>query len=163
MLQYDKCAKSHSFDVGDEVLVLLPITGNPLHAKYSGPYTVYQKLNDVDYIIDTPGHHKNQCLCHINMLKLSKRRHNDKIIMKSCTPVPAVYVEGERDMVENGPKLSNSEILKNLETKLSHLTSTERMEMGQLLKMFQQVFRDVLKCTTCICHDNDVGETSPIK
>ena len=78
-------------------------------------------------------------------------------------PVAAVCVEGERDRMENGPKLSNSEILKNLVTKLSHLTSTERMEMGQLLKEFQQVFGDVLKCTTCICHDVDVGEASPIK
>ena len=42
---YDKSAKPCSFDVGDEVLVLLPIPGNPLHAKYSGPYTVHQKLN----------------------------------------------------------------------------------------------------------------------
>ena len=40
---HDKCAKPCSFDVGDEVLVLLPIPGNPLHAKYSGPYTVHQK------------------------------------------------------------------------------------------------------------------------
>ena len=83
--------------------------------------------------------------------------------MKSSAPVAAVCVEEERDRVENGPKLSNSEILKNLETKLSHLTSTERMEMGQLLKEFQQVFGDVPKCTTCICHDVDVGEASPIK
>ena len=65
--------------------------------------------------------------------------------------------------MENGPKLSNSEILKNLETNLSNLTSTERMEMGQLLKHFQQVFGEVPKCTTCICHDVDVGEASPIK
>ena len=99
--------------MGDEVLVLLPISGNLLHAKYSGPYTVHQKLNDVDYIIDTPGCRKNQRLCHINMLKLFKRRHNDKTIMKSYAPVAAVHVEGERDRVENGPKLSNSEILGN--------------------------------------------------
>ena len=134
-LWHDKCAKPRSFDVSDEVLVLLPIPGNPLHAKYSSPYTVHQKLN-VDYIIDTPGHCRNQRLCHVNMLKLFKRIHNDKTIMKSCVSVAAVYVEGEKDKVENGPKLSNSEILKNLETKLSHLTSTEKMEMGQLLKEF---------------------------
>ena len=30
---YNKCAKPRSFDVGDKVLVLLPIPGNPLHAK----------------------------------------------------------------------------------------------------------------------------------
>ena len=65
--------------------------------------------------------------------------------------------------MENGPKLSNSEILKNLETKLSHLTSTRKDGHEQLLKEFQQVFGDVPKCTTCIYHDVDVEEASPIK
>ena len=35
--------------------------------------------------------------------------------------------------------------------------------MEQLLKEFQQVFGDVPKCTTCIYHNVDVGEASPIK
>ena len=35
--------------------------------------------------------------------------------------------------------------------------------MEQLLKEFKQVFSDVPKCTTCICHDVDVGEASPNK
>ena len=34
---YDKHVKRRSFDVGDEVLILLPIPGDPLQAKYSGP------------------------------------------------------------------------------------------------------------------------------
>ena len=159
---YDKHAKRRSFDVGDEVLVLLPIPGDPLQAKYSGPYTVHRKLNAVNYIIDTPGRRKQQRLCHINMLKLYKRRNNDVALSKSCATVAAARVEGERDR-EKGPKLSNSEILKNLDTKLSHLTATEKVEIEQLLKEFQQVFGDMPKRTTCIYHDVDVGEASPIK
>ena len=54
--------------------------------------------NDVDYITDTPGRHKNQRLCHVNMLKLFRRRHNDKTIIKLCAPVAAVHVEGEREI-----------------------------------------------------------------
>ena len=160
---YDKHAKRRSFDVGDEVLILLPIPGDPLQAKYSGPYTIHRKVNEVDYIIDTPGRRKQQRLCHINMLKLYKRRNNNNTVSKSCATVTTVHVEGERDREKNGPKLSNSEILKNLDTKLSHLTTTEKVEMEQLLKEFQQVFGDVPKRTTCIYHDVDVGEASPIK
>ena len=118
-----------AFDVGDEVLVLLPIPGDPLQAKYSGPYPVHRKLNAVDYIIDTPGHRKQQRLCHINMLKLYKRRNNDVALSKSCATATAAHVEGERDREKKGPKLSNSEILKNLDTKLSHLTATEKVEV----------------------------------
>ena len=43
--------------------------------------------------------------------------------------VTAIHVEGERDREKNGPKLSNLEILKNLDTKLSHLTAIEKVEM----------------------------------
>lgn len=51
---YDKHAKRSSFDVGDEVLILLPIPGDPLQAKYSRPYTIHRKVNEVDYIIVRP-------------------------------------------------------------------------------------------------------------
>ena len=160
---YDRHAKSQSFDVGDEVLVLLPILHNSLQAKYSGPYTVCKKLNDVDYIIDTPGRRKQQRLCHINMMKLYQRRSHNDTISKSCAAIATTLVEGERDRAENGPKFSNSEILKNLGTKLNHLTTEEKAEMEQLLKEFKQVFSDVPKCTTCVCHDVKVGEANPIK
>ena len=39
-LWYDKKARSHSFQPGDQVLVLLPLHGKPLQARYCGPYTV---------------------------------------------------------------------------------------------------------------------------
>ena len=99
--------------MGDEVLVLLPIQSNSLQAKYSGSYTVHKKLKDVDYIIDTPGSCKQQRFCYINMIKLYQRRSHNNTISKSCATIATTFVEGERDGAENGPKLSNSEILKN--------------------------------------------------
>ena len=54
---------------GDKVLVLLPIPGRPLQARYYGPYTVDKKLSDVNYTVNTPGRRKQKQLCHINMLK----------------------------------------------------------------------------------------------
>ena len=67
---YDRRAKERSFEVGDEVLALIPIPGDPIRARFSGPYVVHKKLNDVDYIIKTPERRKQQRLCHVNMLKL---------------------------------------------------------------------------------------------
>ena len=67
---YDKKARKRSFKPGERVMVLLPIHGNPLQARFCGPFTVLEKLNEVDYIISTPGRRKSKRLCHINMLKL---------------------------------------------------------------------------------------------
>ena len=33
---------------------MIPIPGDPLRARFSGPYVVHKKLNDVDYIIKMP-------------------------------------------------------------------------------------------------------------
>ena len=66
---YDKKARYREFNPGDKVLVLLPIHGNPLQARYSGPYIIEQKVNEVDYVANTPDHRKERRLCHINMLK----------------------------------------------------------------------------------------------
>ena len=45
---YDRKAKSRCFEPRDRVLVLFPVEGNPLQAKYSGPYKVVKKINDTN-------------------------------------------------------------------------------------------------------------------
>ena len=40
---YDKVAKSREFSPGDKVLVLFPIPGHPLQARYYGPYVIRVK------------------------------------------------------------------------------------------------------------------------
>ena len=45
---YDRKAKSRCFEPGDRVLFLFPVVGNPLQAKYSGPYKVVKKIIDTN-------------------------------------------------------------------------------------------------------------------
>ena len=66
---YDKRAREQQFSTGDEVLLLLPIPGSPLQAKFTGPYTVVKRLNSVDYLISTPDRRKTKRVCHVNMIK----------------------------------------------------------------------------------------------
>ncbi|CAL9707779.1 unnamed protein product [Knipowitschia caucasica] len=66
---FDKHAKERVFESGDKVLVLLPIPGSSLQARYSGPYVVERKVSDRDYLIATPDRRRRSRLCHINMLK----------------------------------------------------------------------------------------------
>ena len=46
---YDKIARECSFKPGDErVIALLPIHGNALQARFCGPSTIIERVNDPD-------------------------------------------------------------------------------------------------------------------
>ena len=45
-----------------------------LHAKFYGRYHVLEKLGLVDYRIETPDQRKRERICHVNLLKLYRRR-----------------------------------------------------------------------------------------
>ena len=78
---YDRKAKSRCFEPGDRVLVLFPVVGNPLQAKYSGPYKVVKKISDTNYLVKTPGRHKETQLCHINMLKAYHEKPKPELVI----------------------------------------------------------------------------------
>ena len=61
--------KKTVFKPGDKVLVLLPVQGNVLQARYHGPYKVLKTVGDLDYVIETPDRRKSTQLCHVNMVK----------------------------------------------------------------------------------------------
>ena len=50
---YDQKAREQSYDVGEEVLVLLPTSERTLEAKWQGPYRVTRKVGDLNYEVDT--------------------------------------------------------------------------------------------------------------
>ena len=53
-----------------------PVVGNPLQAKYSNPYKAVKKTSDNNYLVKTPGRHKETQVCHINMLKHIMKNQN---------------------------------------------------------------------------------------
>ncbi|XP_065894244.1 uncharacterized protein [Dysidea avara] len=166
---YDKKARSRTFQPGDQVLVLLPIHGQPLQARYCGPYTVEQKVNDVDYLIQTPGRRKEKRLCHVNMLKPYHGRegNNDPVsVVSNCVSVGRKELNDrtlEDEEIGRSLRLKNSDVLLNLEQKLSHLPLQEKEVLTKLICEFTDLFPDVPGKTTVTVHDVDVGETSPIK
>ena len=89
---YDKDAKSREFSPGDKVLVLFPIPGHPLQARYHGPYTVESKVGEVDCIVKTPDRRKSRQLCHINMLKEYVDRNDDGSVKPVCSVGPSQKV-----------------------------------------------------------------------
>ena len=180
---YDRKAKSRCFEPGDRVLVLFPVVGNPLQAKYSGPYKVVKKISDTNYLVKTPGRRKETQVCHINMLKAYHEKPKPELVTlnnrlglespthsKDCVGQVA---EKEEDTVsvsevrlENDQqpiKLQNSQILNDLGTKLSHLPLVQRKELAEVITQYREVFPDVPSKTNLIEHDVDVGDSAPIK
>ena len=60
-------------------------------------------------------------------------------------------------------KLPNSQILQDLDTKLSHLEPRQQEQMKELIIKYQHVFPDVPKRIYMTSHDVDVGDANPIK
>ena len=178
---YDRKAKSRYFEPGDRVIVLFPVVGNPLQAKYSGPYKVVKKISDTNYLVKTPGRRKETQLCHINMLKAYHEKPKPELVTlnnrlglespkhsKDCVGQVAEKEEDTESEVrlENDQqpiKLQNSQILNDLGTKLSHLPSVQRKELAEVITQYREVFPDVPSKTDLIEHDVDVGDSAPIK
>ena len=159
---YDRRARKRTFKVGDKVLNLLPVQGQPLQARYGGPFTIERKLNDVDDLVNTPSRRKEKRLCHVNLLKLYQEREPEGT-RATCRAVCSTSVEVNDDKGIREPKLTNSEVLLNLQKKVSHLKINEQEDIKKLLFEFQHLFPDVPSRTTCVYHDVDVGSAPPHK
>ena len=60
-------------------------------------------------------------------------------------------------------KLQNSDILKDLDKKRSHLNQTQRDELKMLSLEYEHSFPDIPTRTDHICHDVDIEGSKPIK
>ena len=137
--QYDKRTKERQLRTGDKVLILLPVPGEPLRAKFCGPYEVEKKVNDLNYVVSTPDRRKTKRLCHINMLKQYFERQ-DKAQVATVqryfenantdqSEAKDNQMEGEEEEnkeFERDMKLHNSDVLRNVHLKLSHLETKKQ-------------------------------------
>jgi transposase InsO family protein len=167
--QFDTSTKARSFEPGDKVLLFLPLHHNPLKAKFFGPYPVVERLNEVNYIIQTPDRRKKSQLCHINMLKAYHEREENKSesspespeekpiglcssYMYPETNIPDTCIPKDQE-VEGGASLSNSLILNDLGKPLAHLSESQSTDLRQLLSEFPEVTADNPSVTDWIEHD----------
>ena len=81
--RYDRKAVQREFKPGDHVMVLLPILGSALQARYTGPYRVERRVSDTIYVIATPDRRKKSSLCHINMFKRYCERDDTRTVQTS--------------------------------------------------------------------------------
>lgn len=178
--RFDRHAVARSFQPDDKVVVLLPIPGSALSARFTGPYSIVRKLSDTDYVICTPERRRKTRVCHINMLKAYHDRDVGEPV-KQVTDNAAVLitskalsvVEGDMNADEDGlvvrntpqqcSKLDNSVILSNLTSQLSSLPDGQRHDVVALITSFPVLFSDVPSQTRVLQHDIDVRGAKPIK
>ena len=188
---YDRRARDRQFQVGDKVLVMTPLEGNALRARYRGPHTVGEKRGEVTYVINTPDGRKKRRLCHINMLK--KFHENEARERVACvTTKPEMSVkrgneigakeenegdcESERELHDSQREgeneneilpscgMKNSNSLEQIEESLTHLSPERARELADMCREFEVLFRDVPSRTSVTEHDIQLSESvAPIR
>ncbi len=88
--QYVRRAVAQSFQPGDEVLMLLPVPGSSLSARFIGPYVVKKRMSETDYMLYTPDQKRKTCVCHLSMLKAYHTRESSTASAAEQTAGPAV-------------------------------------------------------------------------
>jgi len=133
---YDRRARERSFEVGQLVLVLLPIAGKPLETKYQGPFRIIGKLGPVDYVISTPNKRRSQRVCHVNMLKAYVERDAKFLCLNTEFSVSS----------DTGPTVSETQDTFSLD----HLPERDRAQLKSLLlQLYNYMF---WCCQVCAYH-----------
>ena len=178
--QYDRKSKVRNFKPGDSVLVFLPISGGSLAAKYSGPYVIKSKVDDLNYIISTPDRRQKTKKVHVNLMKKYVHReaemdssnnnvsgtHPLNVLVPQDVTISQVTGEGVTfaRMEDVDLPTKNSDVLENLATHMSHLTDNQLSDLSELFKKFPNVIRDFPGLCTVMKHDVVLKEgTTPIK
>jgi hypothetical protein len=125
-----------------------------------------ETLGPVDYLIDTPDRKKAQRVCHVNLLKPYLRREekwfprSDVGSSTQLLPVCVTLGNHGQDFGNSIPALHDLKQAENIDTKLKHLTASQRHDLRSLLNSFGDVFKDTPGKTTLITHRIKLREGS---
>ncbi len=181
---FDRRTELRLFQSGDQVLALLPIVGSPFQAKFAGPYTVARKISDLNYLINTPDRRKpfygSEDVGDPKINMEDKVETPDSCIKSvlltgsfACddyvgSSTASILIRGDQDEIDPGDsilqgRLHNSEALRSLHDRFSHLTEVQRTDLINLIFEYVTLFPDTPSRTSLIEHDIDVGESAPIR
>jgi len=171
---FDVKSQDRSFTPGDEVLVLLPDTANKLLMTWSGPYTVMERRNKVNYLIMEKGQPK---LYHANLLKMYHRRANvsqaqvldeDQVVdgCQGISDVAQSCVDVENEIYPITPDGKIDSLL-SIDTPCadinSELTQDQQNDIHKLISDFSDVFSETPGCTSLLEHDITLSTTERLK
>lgn len=172
---FDRTARTRSLKIGEEVLLLLPTSHNKLLMQWRGPFTIVDKRNDVDYVINVRGKLR---LYHINMLKKFERRHpvqllgpsyftnigeNEDRIFFPTVRAQVCVVEGD-DIDEETPPFPPADSDEPAEPYYGpDLTPQQTEEARQLVRAYSDVVTHIPGLTSTLEHTIRLTCTEPIR
>ena len=133
---YDRQARERTFEIGQLVLVFLPVPGKPLQTKYQGPFKIIGKRGPIDYVIETPNRRLTQRVSHVNMLKAYIERDWNSLCLNTT------FVQSNSTLEVPDPDFGPETTHTNDTFSLDHLPETEREQLQKLLCQYADIFND---------------------
>lgn len=177
---FDLKSQDRTFQPGDEVLVLLPDSSSKLLMAWSGPFTVLERRNKVNYLIEDGGKQK---LYHANLLKRYHRRAHvqNANIIDETSPLEELVSEDlnvvnmcileedtEADAENHFPitpdgRTDETSPLQNSPVVSPDLSLEQQNDLSSLTKMYEDVFSEIPGCTSALEHDIKLVTTERLK
>jgi len=139
---YDQRTTKRSLKQGDKVLLLLPTDSNKLLVHWKGPFTVLERTNRVDYIIEVNGKRKK---FHINMLKQYYERKEQKTDAENLVQLVKCVEDNDSNQCTRPDipdiTLNSTESIEDI-TISENLTNTQKNDLLDVLKPFNHLLTD---------------------
>ncbi|XP_070576386.1 uncharacterized protein [Ptychodera flava] len=156
---YDRTAREREFQIGDQVLILLPSSTNKLQAQWQGPYKVTKRISTVDYEVEIGNKRKKKKVYHVNMLRKWFSREGTAFLVRKTDEDYDESVPVEMDICH---VMSSEETWKDVEI-YSGLKDVQRAEATALLEEFGDLFTDCPGRTPLIEHSITTTTEQPVR
>ena len=164
---YNKGARYRKLEIGDKVLLMIPVKTDKLSLRWHGPYTIKEKVGDYDYRIEM-GDGKIR-VYHINMIKKYNERNKDvsedteEASISTIVTVVNDFEDGKEEeellILYNGEKKGTyRDVIVNPE-----LSEDKRKELNSLLREYEDIFSDIPGKTNLAEHEIKLTNDTPIK
>ena len=171
---YNKNAQDREYKVGEQVLVFLPEGAGKLDSKWQGPYTVTQKIGEVNYQIYMPDKRKTHRTLHANLIKKFYTRQQAQDVQECFCVTGLIYEIGDEshtvdhDMdaqfLDNsiGPVYEQTQTWQDVKID-QKLSKSRAKQINTILKAHTKAFSDVPGKTHVISHKVKTTNETPIR
>ena len=150
---YDQNARGKKYEVGEEVLVMLPSASSKLKSTWQGPFPIVRQVSPVDYEVDTGKHRKRLRIFHVNLLRKWKDREKLAFYAKA-------YIIDEDNVDNYLPQKEPSQTVADVKIS-ENLTPIEKLKLRKLADNYADIFSDVPTTTNAAVHDVKLTDTPP--